>query len=159
MKNLTKYIKESVFDEESKMNNMDCVVNYEKLKKCFKDTSYDIFVNEMEEFEQKIQKYGKKISYIKANYDENYISFEKGKNQIGQLFAVVTVWVPMGNKYMIYCMTYIDHSRIGREIYKYFNEPKSSMKKLSIHNYKNIYKLSKEYEFIIELLEKDQHRI
>ena len=57
---------------------------------------------------------------------------------------------------MIYCMTYIDHSRMGKEIYKYFNEPKSSMKKLSIHNYKNIYKLPKEYEFIIELLEKGE---
>ena len=159
MKNLNKYLYESLFDEESKMDSLNCVADYEKLKKCFKGASYDIFINEMEEFEQKIQKYGEKISYTKANYDEKYISFEKGKNHRGQLFAIITVWVPVGNKYMIYSMTYIDHSRVGREIFKYFNEPKSSMKKLSIHNYKNIYKLPKEYEFIIELLEKDQRRI
>lgn len=159
MKNLTKYIKESIFDEESKMDSLECVANYEKLKKCFKGISYDIFVNGMEEFEHEIQKYGKKISYTKANYDEKYISFEKGKNHMGRLFAIIIIWIPMGNKYMTYCMTYIDHNGTSREIYKYFNESKSSMRKLNIHDYKNIYKLPKEYEIIIELLEKDQHKI
>lgn len=158
MKSLNKYLYESVFDEESKMDGLECIVNYEKLKKCFKGISYDIFVDEMEKFEHEIQKYGKKISYTKVNYDEKYISFEKGKNQMGQLFAIIIIWVPMGNKYTTYCMTYIDHNSTSRKIYKYYNEPKSSMIKLNIHDYKNIYIIPKEYEIIIELLEKDQHK-
>lgn len=159
MKSLNKYLYESVFDEESKMDSLECVVNYERLKKSFKGISYDIFVNGMEEFEQEIKKYGKKISYSRANYDEKYISFEKGLNHNGQLFAIITIWVPVGNKYTTYCMTYIDRNGTSREIHKYYNEPKSSMRKLNIHDYKNIYIIPKEYEIIIELLEKDQHKI
>ena len=159
MKNLNKYLYESIFDEESKIDSLDCVVYYAKLKKCFKDSSYEVFVDAMEEFEQEIQKYGKKISYPEVNYNEKYISFEKGKNLLGQSFAIVTVWVPIDNKYTIYCMTDVKYNHTKKEIYKYFNEPKKSMRKLDIHNYKNIYKLPKEYEIIIELLEKDQHRI
>ena len=155
MKDLNIYINESIFDDEdTQMNKIDNIVDAEKLKK--KLTNYKKFRDNMVEFMNEIEKYGKKVPITKLNPMKNYVAFEEVEGFEGAEHHNIILYE--GNKHDERWREYIIWSTYfpdGVEIPKY---RKSSLKiDLMVRGYEKRYNLGKrrngiyKYKYIFAL--------
>lgn len=158
MKSLNKYINESIFDEDIHMSNLDKIADIAYIKKLLKKDDWDDFERATDEFEKIIKKDYKKISRSKIDYGNKYLIFLKGNNMWNK-YNYVCIYSPFGPKKFQSCMiaafTTANQTQEVR-FSRYYNESKTAISGNSNgQSYKAIYELPKEYEWMIEWMNKE----
>jgi hypothetical protein len=159
MIDLNTYLNESIFDDEdTHMSNLDKVADIAYIKKLLKKDNWDDFEKATDEFEKIIKKDYKKIPGSKVDYGNKYLIFLKGENMWNR-YNYVCIYSPFGPKkfqsHMIAAFTRVNltHEVCFR---RYYNEAKSGItSKSDGQSYKAIYELPKEYEWMIEWMNKE----
>lgn len=159
MKNLSKYIQESIFDDEdTHMSNLDKVADIAYIKKLLKKDDWDDFEKATDEFEKIIKKDYKKIPGSKVDYGNKYLIFLKGDNMWNK-YNYVCIYSPFGpKKFQSHIVAAFIRDDQTREVcfLRYYNEPKRVISdKSDGPSYKAIYELPKEYEWMIEWMNKE----
>lgn len=159
MKSLNKYINESIFDDEdAHMSNLDKVADIAYIKKLLKKDDWGDFEKATDEFEKIIKKDYKKIPRSKIDYGNKYLVFLKGDN-IWNKYNSVGIYSPFGPKkfqsHMIDAFIRDNQTQEVRFV-RYYNESKAAISgTLDGQSYKAIYELPKEYEWMIEWMNKE----
>ena len=159
MIDLYKYINESIFDDEdTHMSNLDKIADIAYIKKLLKKDDYNEFEKSMDEFEKMIKKDHKKIPASKVDYGNKYLIFLKGENMWNKYLGV-SIYHPFGpKKFQSHMIEAFAREDSTQEIAfrRYYNESKGVIQnKLDGQNYKVIYELPKEYEWMIEWMNKE----
>lgn len=159
MIDLNTYLNESIFDDEdTHMENLDKIADVAYVKKLLLKDDYHEFEKSMDEFEKMIKKDYKKIPASKVDYGNNYLLFLKGENMWNK-YLDVSIFSPMDSRrfqsHMIGAFAREDGTQ-EVDFRRYYNESKSVIqKKLDGQNYKTVYELPKEYEWMIEWMNKE----
>ena len=159
MIDLYKYINESIFDDEdTHMSNLDKVADIAYIKKLLKKDNWEDFGKATGEFERIIKKDYKKISGSKVNYGGKYLVFLKGENMWNK-YNYVCIYSPFGpKKFQSHMIAAFIRDNKMQEVRfsRYYNEAKSGLSgKSDGLSYKAIYELPKEYEWMIEWMNKE----
>ena len=159
MKDISRYIRESIFDDEdTHMSNLDKVADIAYIKKLLKKDNWDDFEKATDEFEKIIKKDYKKISGSKVDYGNKYLIFLKGENMWNK-YNYVCIYHPFGPKKFQSCMVaaFTSDDQTQEVCFRcYRNDSKSGISgKADGQSYKAIYELPKEYEWMIEWMNKE----
>ena len=159
MIDLYKYINESIFDDEdTHMSNLDKVADIAYIKKLLKKDNWEDFGKAAGEFERIIKKDYKKISRSKVDYGNKYLVFLHGDNMWNR-YNYVCIYSPFGpKKFQSHMVAAFTRDNQTQEICfrRYYNESKTSISGTSDgQSYKAIYELPKEYEWMIEWMNKE----
>lgn len=159
MKDLNKYINESIFDDEdTHMSNLDKIANISYIKKLLKKDNWDDFERATDEFEKIIKKDYKNIPRSKIDYGNKYLVFLKGDN-IWNKYNHVGIFSPFGpKKFQSHMIGAFIRDNQTQEVcfVRYYNESKAAISgTLDGQSYKAIYELPKEYEWMIEWMNKE----
>lgn len=159
MIDLYKYINESIFDDEdSHMSNLDKAADIAYIKKLLKKDDWNDFEKATDEFENIIKKDYKKIPGSKVDYGNKYLIFLKGEN-IWNKYNYVCIYSPFGpKKFQSYMIAAFARDNQSQEVCfrHYYNEIKRGISdKTDGQSYKAIYELPKEYEWMIEWMNKE----
>lgn len=159
MIDLYKYINESLFDDEdTHMSNLDKVADIAYIKKLLKKDNWEDFGKAANEFEKIIKKDYKKISGSKVNYGNKYLVFLKGDNMWNK-YNYVSIYSPYGpNNFQSHNIAAFIRDNQMQEVRfsRYYKEAKSGITgKTDGQSYKAIYELPKEYEWMIEWMNKE----
>lgn len=152
-------IKESIFDDEdTHMDNLDKVADIAYIKKLLKKDDWDDFEKATDEFEKIIKKDYKKIPSSKVDFENKYLIFVKGE-YTGNKYNFVYIYYPNGPKKFQSCMIAAftgDNQTQEICFRRYYDETKSGITGKNYgQTYKSIYELPKEYEWMIEWMNKE----
>lgn len=159
MIDLNAYLNESIFDDEdTHMSNLDKVADIAYIKKLLKKDDWEDFGKATGEFEKIIKKDYKKISGSKVDYGNKYLVFLNGDNMWNR-YNYVCIYHPFGPKKFQSCMiaAFIRDNQTQEVCFRrYYNDAKNGISsKTDGQYYKAIYELPKEYEWMIEWMNKE----